>query len=627
MNPQFDILYTRSYHKSVNKLTKEEQQLCGQAIEQFRRDPRHSGLNFEYLGKQPAHNHHSIRASIELRIILGGEPNMHDLQRVVLAFAGHHDSAYDWSHSRNHYTDISEGAPLAGDDLSADEFARLLEALNGAEEWQLFLHTDQEALVHKKFFREARILGAAGTGKTVLAFHRAAWLGNRHPKSKILFTTFSRSLTNHYERLYRRLPNAPSNVEFINIDKLAHQIAGHPVIDIKKSDELFGDAWDETVPGTALERLPRSYLKEEVERVIKGRGASREEYIDTGRFNRLGRRRGFNRGHREICWRLKDAWDARLRQAGITTFADVMIEARDIARNQVVGHYQSVIADEYQDFTLVGAQFVRALAAGAPDKTVPDDGLLLLGDAAQRIYAGGWIPAWAGLSFHGRSETIHTNYRNTRLIVEAASAVRGEDKTGAGDDEYITGYKAFALGDGARPVFFQVADKAREILAVKREIERLVNGDSVSHEKIPHEDIGVLVYHNQDADEIFQALKESSIPCVLLRALKNENPIEGVRVGTYDRGKGMEFQAVFLPRLGESRFPKPFDRAEPVQETMLEPDPDGGMSDEEKEHRQLHLDRLYVGMTRARRFLCLLADETPCKELLAAEDFFDWRHP
>ena len=626
MKSQPDILYARSFHESVNKLTDGERRLCTQAIEKFRNDPGHSGLNFKYLGKQPAHNHHSIRASKELRIILGVEPNMHDLQRVVLASVGHHDWAYKWSSNRGYYTDISKGAPVAAAGLGPDEFTQQLEKFNDAEGWQLFLHPDQEALVHKKFFREARILGAAGTGKTVLAFHRAAWLGNRYPKSKILFTTFSRSLTNYYERLYHRLPNAPSNVEFINIDRLAHKIAGYPDIDPKKGDEFFTDAWKETVPGTALEKLPHSYLKEEVERVIKGRGASRDEYLDTGRFNRLGRRRGFSRGQREICWNLKDAWDARLRQAGITTFADILIKARDITRHQIVGQYRSIIADEYQDFTMVGAQFVRALVAGAPDKPVPDDGLLFLGDAAQRIYAGGWIPAWADLSFSGRSETIHTNYRNTRLIVEAASAVRGKDKTGASDDEYITGYEEFALGDGARPVFLNVADKARETLAVIREIQRLVNGDSDSREKIPHQDIGILVYHNHDADEIFSALKESSIPCVLLRALKNENPIEGVRVGTYDRGKGMEFQAVFMPRLGESQFPKPFDRAEPAQETILETDPDGDMSDEEREHRQLHLDRLYVGMTRARRFLYLLADEIPCKELLAAGDFFDWRH-
>jgi len=548
------MLYARSFHESVNKLTDGERRLCNQAIEKFRGDPGHPGLNFEYLGKRPAHNHHSIRASGELRVILGVAPNMHDLQQVVLAAAGHHDWAYHWSRNRGYRTDMADGAPLVAGDAATDAFLHQLEAFNDAEGWQLFLHPDQETLVHKKFFREARILGAAGAGKTVLAFHRAVWLGNRYPKGKILFTTFSRSLTNHYAHLYRRLPCAPANVEFINIDRLAHTIAGAPDIDINKADELFAEAWQETIPGSALERLPRAYLKEEVERVIKGRGASCEEYIDTGRFNRLGRRRGFNRGQREVCWQLKDAWDARLREAGLTTFADILIQARDIAWRQVVPHYQSVIADEYQDFTLLGAQFARALVAGAADKPVPADGLLLLGDAAQRIYAGGWIPTWANLSFSGRSETIHTNYRNTRLIVEAASAVRGEDNTGAGDDEYITGYKAFALGDGARPVFFSVADKARETLTVIREIERLAGDDSAAHEKIPHQDIGVLVYHNRDADEIFRALRERSIPCVLLRELKNDNPVAGVRVGTYDRGKGMEFQAVFLPRLGESQF-------------------------------------------------------------------------
>lgn len=70
MNPQPGILYARSLHESVNKLTKEEQKLCGLAIDKFRNDPWLSGLNFEYLGKRPAHNHHSILASKELRIIL-----------------------------------------------------------------------------------------------------------------------------------------------------------------------------------------------------------------------------------------------------------------------------------------------------------------------------------------------------------------------------------------------------------------------------------------------------------------------------------------------------------------------------------------------------------------------------
>jgi len=426
MKSQPDILYARSFHESVNKLTDGERRLCTQAIEKFRNDPGHPGLNFEYLGKQSAHNHHSIRASKELRIILGVEPNMHDLQRVVLASVGHHDWAYKWSINRGYYTDISKGAPIAAAGLGPDEFTQQLEKFNDAEGWQLFLHPDQEALVHKKFFREARILGAAGTGKTVLAFHRAAWLGNRYPKSKILFTTFSRSLTNYYERLYHRLPNAPSNVEFINIDRLAHKIAGYPDIDPKKGDEFFTDAWKETVPGTALEKLPHSYLKEEVERVIKGRGASRDEYIDTGRFNRLGRRRGFSRGQREICWNLKDAWDARLRQAGITTFADILIKARDITRHQIVGQYRSVIADEYQDFTMVGGSSRAHWWPVLPINRYPMTGCCFLAmPPSASMPGGGFLRGRICLSADApRRFTPTTATRALSLMPQASCAAR-----------------------------------------------------------------------------------------------------------------------------------------------------------------------------------------------------------
>ena len=534
-----NISCTRSYHASIAELQSVEQGRCRIAIEQLRNNPNHPGLNFEYLGKNPAHNHHSIRASKELRIILGVDPNRHDPKNIVLAYAGHHDPAYQWSHNNGGHTDMDAGIPVSNTDSKSNELSQQLEKFSNAKDWQLFLHPDQQSLVHKKFFGEARILGAAGTGKTVLALHRAKWLGERYPEGKVLFTTFSRSLPTYYESLYQGIPNAPSNIDFINIDRLARQIVGdRPEIDTKLIDDTFNDAWDETVRGSALEQLPREYLKEEVDRVIKGRGASREEYLDTDKFQRIGRKRGFKRQEREICWQLKEAWDARLRQANKTTFVDILIAARDIARQQG-GEYQSIIADEYQDFTLVGAQFLRALAAGDHKNSVPDDGLLFLGDAAQRIYAGGWRPVWANLRFTGRSETIHTNYRNTRRIVEAASKVRGTDKVGAGEDEPITEYKEFNLGDGVRPVFLNVTQE-QEIKTIKREIDRLMREESIAHE-----DIGILVYHNKDAREISEALikkLEPLTPCFLLSKMPKKPPGPGVRVGTYDRGKGMEFQ-------------------------------------------------------------------------------------
>ena len=599
-------------------MTLEEQGRCGKAETKLHQNPRHPGLNLEHLGKVATHNHHSIRASRELRIILGVEPNLRAPENVILAYAGHHDPAYSWSEKRGYHTDMADGVPFPDSSQTIDLEQRQKFFAN-SEEWQLFLHPDQERLVHKKFFGEARILGAAGTGKTVLALHRAAYLGKHYPQEKVLFTTFSKSLLEYLRDLYQGIPDAPNNVDFINIDKLAYDVVGGPPIDVKKESDFFDEAYKETIPNTLLKNSSDEYLKEEINRIIKGRGAGKDEYLDTGKFQRYGRKQGFNRESREICWNLKEAWDMRLQQAGLVTFADNLVAARDKAR-QNGAMYRAILADEYQDITLVGAQFLRALVADDRDK-VPDNGLLFFGDVAQRIYAGGWSATSANLKFtgQGRSETIHTNYRNTRRIMEAAVAVRGTTNTGADQGEQISGVKDFILKDGNRPVFFKVSE-TREISIIANEIEKLIQNESLKHEQI-----GILVLRNEHVKLIHETLEKNfNLQCFSLNSMRENKPEPGIRIGTFDRGKGMEFQAVFLPRLGASLFPGSFVSAGPEQ-GQLPGMPPEALSAEEEEQRQLQLDRLYVGMTRAVSFLYLLADEEPCRELLDAEHCFEWR--
>lgn len=82
----------------------------------------------------------------------------------------------------------------------------------------------------------------------------------------------------------------------------------------------------------------------------------------------------------------------------------------------------------------------------------------------------------------------------------------------------------------------------------------------------------------------------------------------------------MEFRAVFIPRLGQSRFP--IDTHDPGQLSILvsEYKPTSPMEQEDLEERLLNLDRLYVAMTRAKDRLYLIADEQPCDEIQRARD-------
>ena len=317
------VRYAPSFHRST--LSKTEKQRCYRAIEQFQANPFHQGLNYERLGKGRSQNHCSIRGSRELRVILAVAPDFQDPQHVVLVNMGHHEPMYQWAGAQGYYTSVDVGLDpeeVAGAPASLE----VLSAMESFDDWQLFVHPDQRPIVKRQYAGEARIRGAAGTGKTVVALHRAAELGRRFPGKKVLFTTFSRSLTEHLKRLFDGMPSAPENVEFANIDRIAHRIVS-PTIDSRGVDQAFEAAYRAVIPKTALERCSPSYLRDEVAKVIKGRAATKEEYLDTDRFERIGRRRRFSRMDRAICWQLREVWDTKMREADTVDFADALIRS------------------------------------------------------------------------------------------------------------------------------------------------------------------------------------------------------------------------------------------------------------------------------------------------------------
>ncbi len=587
-----------------------EIRLCQDAIRQWQAEPYAPGLKFEFLGSESGKNHWSIRASRELRVILAVEFEDNRPKRAAVMNIGHHDAMYDWSRRRRYQTDLDDPSTvLQADHPAARRTSGADPAVPPADfdEWMLFLSPKQRRLVERHHTGAARIRGAAGTGKTVLALHRAAVLGRRYADQRILVTTFSRSLCVHAESLFRRLPDAPENVVFRNVDALAAGVLGDDLpVHLERVNRAFESAYRETVPDWLAERVGKSYLREEIRRVIKGRDARKEEYLDTGRFERLGRIQSFRLRDREICWQLREAWDREMRRLGTVSFEDRLVAARDRVRKESRPAYRSAIIDEGQDMTLVGVQFVRGLVAGPPSAELLNDSILVLDDSAQRIYSGGFRPAWADLDYSRYSDTIRTNYRNCRSIFEAARAVRGDIVVAQdGNDDGAATDVQFERDQDALPVLLRSATD--ETTTVLESVEKLVRSG------FRDRDIGVLMLHNSDADAVLERFSGRDIPAVGLKELRSNRLGPGVRVGTFDRAKGLEFRAVYIMRVGRSRFPFD-DHDSPV----CRPSPDGTdapQSGQELELRQLRLDRLYVAMTRARDRLFLVADEEPCREI------------
>src|SRR3954471_16049534 len=62
------------------------------------------------------------------------------------------------------------------------------------EKWGIFLHPSQRALVERSFAGPSRVAGSAGTGKTIVAIHRAVRFARENPNARVLLATFSQPL-------------------------------------------------------------------------------------------------------------------------------------------------------------------------------------------------------------------------------------------------------------------------------------------------------------------------------------------------------------------------------------------------------------------------------------------------
>src|SRR5205814_7360660 len=137
---------------------------------------------------------------------------------------------------------------------NVDELARALEY--PWEKWTIFLHPAQQGLIEKNYEGPARVAGSAGTGKTIVALHRAVYLARKNPDARVLLATFSETLANALRMLLRRLISSePRLGERIDV----HSI---PSIGVRLYRSRFGEpklaSRDDIAQaiGTSAEEIP-----------------------------------------------------------------------------------------------------------------------------------------------------------------------------------------------------------------------------------------------------------------------------------------------------------------------------------------------------------------------------------
>ncbi|MRH92807.1 AAA family ATPase [Nocardia sp. SYP-A9097] len=403
------------------------------------------------------------------------------------------------------------------------------------EEWTTFLDPEQIGLVNRTFNGPARFSGPAGTGKSVVALHRMARFAKRNP-GRMLFTSFVRTLPGYHSTSFQRLaPRVGDRAEFVGLHAWTTRFLNDRQVrfnlDDTSVDTAFNLAWTKARTQLAPIESDLRYWRDELNRVIKGRGIT--TLAEYQKIERSGRNRiRLDDDRRAAVWTLLyEPYQERLRDRHVDDFNDVIRKAITTLRSTPAEDpYGLVVVDEVQDFTLMELRLVHQIAGGRTDSQ-----LLLVGDGQQQVYPGGWRLADAGIPIIGRGAVLRVNYRNREAIHQYAGRIDATNSVGDLDGE-----PGFVLRDT------EVMLPGGRV--VTRHLRRAEVNDAlvqaVAESQRPHADLAVIALTKKEAKDYQEVLESAGIPTLSLE--KHDGTAhELVKVGTVFRAKGMDFRSVF----------------------------------------------------------------------------------
>ncbi|WP_067135566.1 UvrD-helicase domain-containing protein [Microtetraspora malaysiensis] len=447
-----------------------------------------------------------------------------------------------------------------------------LDRILNAPHWATFLYPPQHTYSNwERYDQSTLVTGGAGTGKTVIVLHRAAYLA-RAGAGPVLLVTFSQALASE---LAARLDliiddeTVRERIEVRNVDRLAHRIVseaeGRPPTLVGTGD--LAALWKEA----AGSRFGAAFLLREWEQVILSQNLrTLDEYLAAPRS---GRTVELSPEIRTTVWRAVQHVEERLRASGRRTLLQLASEAAellgrstgDMLGDEAPGRepYRHIVVDEAQD--LHPAQW-RLLRAAVP--LAPND-MFIVGDPHQRMFDT--RVALAGLGIPVRRFHLKISYRLPHEILSFGIRLRGggpADGLVEGIAE-LHGYRA--LQHGPRPTVLGYVSQEAELAGLVSHLSSwLADG-------VPESEIAVAARSTDLVRAARAALQQAGI---------------SVKVTMLHGMKGLEFRRVAVIGVADGIVPAP-EALTPAAE-----DPTARAHDLQRER-----GLLYVACTRASEML------------------------
>lgn len=416
-------------------------------------------------------------------------------------------------------------------------------------QWRIFLHPTQHKLAGDDRSGPVRVLGGAGTGKTVLAIHRARWLAeNRTPEGKkVLFTTFTKNLAMDIEDNLKTLcsPKVMAKMEVRNLDAWVHGFMRsrkleHKIVYDRSKDGAL-QAWQAALAcKTSSVDLPDSFYNQELEQVILAQGVTTRDEYRTVR--RTGRGVILSRAKRDAIWPVFEEYRGQLTSRKLKEVDDAYREiASLLERGDGSGSalpYSAIVVDETQDFGPQALKLLRAMIARAPND------LFFVGDGHQRIYSRHRAAmSKCGIDIRGRARKLYLNYRTTDEIRRQAVALLEGcdiDDLDDGHDE-MRRYKS--LSHGPAPIVMDVDGLEA---ATTQALESVKGWQSLGADG--HSGNTCIIANSQAVrDAIARQFVSASYKTSVIDANQNlTDDAAAIHFATMHRAKGLEFDFVVV---------------------------------------------------------------------------------
>lgn len=430
-----------------------------------------------------------------------------------------------------------------------DELRRIM--AEPLEKWRVFLHPTQRKIVQKEYSGPARVLGGAGTGKTVVAMHRAKYLASKcEGQQRILMTTFTANLAADIRENLRKICTVEElrRIDIIHLDAWVNQFMRESGFNAQIGyDDAITPLWEKAILLANNDlTFDISFYEDEWNRVVIAQEAlTLEKYI---KATRNGRGTRLDRKKRMQVWKVFENYQNLMKESQIRDINTAMYESTKLLQSTGnIPRYASIIVDEAQDFSDNAYRLIRVLAGEEHENDI-----FIVGDSHQRIYRNHPTLSKCGINVRGRSSILKINYRTTEEIRKHAFALLNEISFDDLDGDADLGDKCQSLTHGEKPLirnFNNANDEFNFILGVVTKLRE--NGVTLM-------DICVVARTKKLVDDYIALFTRAGIRAYAIKRNKvDDRSFDGLRVATMHRVKGLEFKYVFVAAVNNRIIPLP----------------------------------------------------------------------